>query len=64
MVLLRKIEARRYLRDRGEEFRVAKSKVFREEIIERLPVDRFRHFFRMNPAPGDGNERKSGRYGG
>lgn len=50
LVMLQKIMARRYLRDRGgDENRVAKSRDFREDIIGRLPLDRFRHFFRMNP---------------
>ncbi|KAF8419357.1 hypothetical protein EV426DRAFT_616050 [Tirmania nivea] len=46
--ILQKILARRYLCPRGGEHRMPKLRNFREDIIARLPVDRFRHFFRMN----------------
>ncbi|KAF8417703.1 hypothetical protein EV426DRAFT_721050 [Tirmania nivea] len=45
---LRAILAKRYLRERGGNSSIPKSKYWRNEVLGRLPYDRFRHFFGMN----------------
>lgn len=46
---LRNIMAKRYLRDRGGDVLIPKSTYWRNEVLAKLPYDKFRHFFCMNP---------------
>ena len=47
MKVLRTLLSIRYMYSRMNQ--VPKSNTFRNEVISALPLDRFRHFFRMNP---------------